>query len=769
MAVYSFGRGKLGQLGLGHNQDSLEPSIIESLKGKKIKKIVCGEQFSLSLSELGDLFTWGRGKEGQLGNGNRENSSVPRRVEALKHVRLRDVACGPDHCLALTESGDVYTWGKLHRSNRSSRSKLYSYFENAIELPGMKTMEIVDRSISKYFSGTLSEEKSAPSDFGMFEPYFQTTPILMSVLNKKNVKSVCCGYAFSVAMTHSGEVYTWGFNEKGQLGLGHRYNQEMPTKVEILSDQRIIGGACGLQHTAVISENGEVFTWGLGIFGQLGHGILRDELLPRRIETFLDEGLFVIEVAAGSHYTMARTREGQLLTWGHGEYGQHGGRENYNDWGIGAFDAKNSKDKHHFHSIPRLLMGFESKCITHIAAGNIHSIMVTKENEVFTWGWGSSGCLGHGDRRFQLIPKEIINLQGESIVGVAAGHQHTLVLLSDTNSSFAFDFKSLIDSNYGSDLQFEVDGKFLKAHRVIVYARCPQLERMLLIQRRFGHLDDRHCASLKIVDVRYGVFLALLRYLYTDHLKAASHLLDDLEILAKKYQLWRLAVMCKRAKLVRHTPEMQNTIQIPPSTFSEDLRKAVNNNDYYPDGTFTAQSEIIPIHKAILKCRSSYFERFFDSSFKEKDQIVYEIDVSPAIFMDLLIYLYTNEESIIVADNAVELLELADKFMLEDFKQIVEYFIEASLDTDNVAYLLQVADRFGAPRLKRSCLDLMCRSSMENWRSASKTANFAEIATFMPLLLREIDYHASKHELIKPGEAIRLANTVQREMPSTTN
>lgn len=105
-----------------------------------------------------------------------------------------------------------------------------------------------------------------------------------------------------------------------------------------------------------------------------------------------------------------------MLTWSclchrHSEYGQHGGAENYNDWGVGAYDAKNSKDKHHYHSIPRALkvtifiievlfvensmifrsQGFEDKVVTSIAGGHLHTVAVTNDNQVFSWGWGSSG------------------------------------------------------------------------------------------------------------------------------------------------------------------------------------------------------------------------------------------------------------------------------------------------------------------------------------------------------------------------------------------
>lgn len=85
--------------------------------------------------------------------------------------------------------------------------------------------------------------------------------------------------------------------------------------------------------------------------------------------------------------------------------------------------------------------------MTNVSCGHLHTIATTEDNEVYTWGWGASGCLGHGDRRFQLIPKAITSLQGEQILSVAAGWKHTLVVLSGTVSTYAFDFKHLVNNS----------------------------------------------------------------------------------------------------------------------------------------------------------------------------------------------------------------------------------------------------------------------------------------------------------------------------------
>jgi regulator of chromosome condensation len=177
MSVYSFGSGTVGQLGIAGSNEALDPSVVTGLKGKRIARVRCGEQTSMAISELGDVWMWGRGREGQLAQGDvnsctsvsnrnaphhhktpaspstsppngtsamsvspplthhlysssasiasstsssrslssRCNSALPVRVEGLRHERIVDGSCGSQHCIAISDTGRVYTWGKLHR------------------------------------------------------------------------------------------------------------------------------------------------------------------------------------------------------------------------------------------------------------------------------------------------------------------------------------------------------------------------------------------------------------------------------------------------------------------------------------------------------------------------------------------------------------------------------------------------------------------------------------------------------------------------------
>jgi len=292
-----------------------------------------------------------------------------------------------------------------------------------------------------------------------------------------------------------------------------------------------------------------------------------------------------------------------------------------------------------------------------------------------------------------------------------------------------------------------VENKIIHAHKVLVFNRCEYLRKINLFQSRFGNQYHHH----KITGVKFSVFMSLLHYLYTDHLKVPPHLVGDLRNLALKYGLDRLARMCER-NVVHEGAKFS----IPESIFASDMQQAINSKEY-SDVIFAVQEEKVFAHKVLLIARCHYFERLFESDFKEREQKVFELDQSISMLplLAILSYIYQGDESVITPDNCIDLLMAADRLMMDDFKQLVESYIENSVDLDNVALLFEISDRFGAYRLKRLCIEMICESNKDNWVHVFNSRGFSEMALSSPHLLREIDYRASKNNLVKVGEVFR--------------
>ncbi len=139
------------------------------------------------------------------------------------------------------------------------------------------------------------------------------------------IASIACGGHHSVAVSLSGAVYAWGRNAHGQLGIGSQEDRHFPTQVRGLRHQDVRRAACGQDHTACLTADGGVFTFGGGSYGQLGHGGRGSEVLPRKVMELM--GTEVTQVACGKLHTLALVpSRGRLYSFGLGGAGQLGTR-----------------------------------------------------------------------------------------------------------------------------------------------------------------------------------------------------------------------------------------------------------------------------------------------------------------------------------------------------------------------------------------------------------------------------------------------------------
>ncbi|NXM04590.1 HERC5 ligase, partial [Tyrannus savana] len=113
---------------------------------------------------------------------------------------------------------------------------------------------------------------------------------------------IAAGGAHSTTVSLSGAVYSWGKNDFGQLGLGDTEDRDCPSYVGALEHWKTVFISCGADHTAVLSKEGLVCTFGAGGAGQLGHNSTRNELMPRVVAELW--GARVSRVACGRQHTL---------------------------------------------------------------------------------------------------------------------------------------------------------------------------------------------------------------------------------------------------------------------------------------------------------------------------------------------------------------------------------------------------------------------------------------------------------------------------------
>ncbi|NXG35199.1 HERC5 ligase, partial [Dromaius novaehollandiae] len=148
-------------------------------------------------------------------------------------------------------------------------------------------------------------------------------PQLVDGLKGIALAHIAAGGAHSLVVSLSGAVYSWGKNDFGQLGLGHMEDRDHPSYVEALQHWKTVFISCGADHTAVLSKDGLVCTFGAGEAGQLGHNSTRNEQTPRIVAELW--GARVSQVACGRWENMIYVPSlGKVYSFGSGEEGQLG-------------------------------------------------------------------------------------------------------------------------------------------------------------------------------------------------------------------------------------------------------------------------------------------------------------------------------------------------------------------------------------------------------------------------------------------------------------
>ncbi|XP_036789586.1 probable E3 ubiquitin-protein ligase HERC3 isoform X3 [Oncorhynchus mykiss] len=254
--VYTCGSNRCGQL--GHDKPGDSPELVVALDTQKIGVVSCGQAHSMALNEQGQVFAWGAGGGGQLGLGTAEETvPIPRLIKKLCEHRISQIMCGNKHCIALSKDGQLFTWGQN-------------------------------------LSGQLGLGKGEPSTL---------SPQPLKSLSGIPLAQITAGGDHSFALSLSGAVFGWGKNSAGQLGLNDKQDRSVPCHIKFLRSQKVVYISCGDEHTAALTKDGGLFTFGDGSRGQLGHDSTNNEPLPRQVQELM--GSEVSQIACGRHHTLA--------------------------------------------------------------------------------------------------------------------------------------------------------------------------------------------------------------------------------------------------------------------------------------------------------------------------------------------------------------------------------------------------------------------------------------------------------------------------------
>jgi alpha-tubulin suppressor-like RCC1 family protein len=133
---------------------------------------------------------------------------------------------------------------------------------------------------------------------------------------------VACGWRHTISVSESGKLFTFGWSKYGQLGHGDFQDHLIPHQVEALEKTKVQSISGGWRHTMALDNEGQLYGWGWNKFGQVGCGNTEDQTSPQLVKTLVDQKITL--VVCGWRHTVAITERGNVYSWGRGTSGQLG-------------------------------------------------------------------------------------------------------------------------------------------------------------------------------------------------------------------------------------------------------------------------------------------------------------------------------------------------------------------------------------------------------------------------------------------------------------
>ncbi|KAK9102344.1 hypothetical protein Sjap_019598 [Stephania japonica] len=349
-AVYSFGSNSSGQLGHGTLEEEWQPRRIRSLQGIQIIQAAAGAGKTMLISDSGRVYAFGKDSFGEAEYGAQGSKLVttPTPVESLKNIFVVQAAIGNFFTAVLSREGRVYTfsWG----------------------------------------NDTKLGHQTDPND--------QEPHPLLGPLENIPVVQIAAGYCYLLALAcqPSGmSVYSVGCGLGGKLGHGSRTDEKLPRLIEqfqLLNLQPAVVAA-GAWHAAVVGKDGRVCTWGWGRYGCLGHGNEDCESAPKVVEGL--NKIKAVHVATGDYTTFVVSEDGDVYSFGCGEsssLGHHAG-------------ADGQENRHTNVLSPELVTSLKEVkervvqiSLTNSIYWNAHTFALMESGKLYAFGAGDKGQLG---------------------------------------------------------------------------------------------------------------------------------------------------------------------------------------------------------------------------------------------------------------------------------------------------------------------------------------------------------------------------------------
>ena len=353
---------------------------------KPTRSLDLNQSYTLTVTGLKDIF------------GNEQEESYHLDYRCVSDFWER-VAAGVSNSMAKSRAGDLYIWGSNTPLSMDILTEETTFINIDMPLP-------------------LPNSKGAIS----FDVAAQTIAIvtqtgeLVELGNNNysdhsdaNYRSVALGSSHSVVLKEDGTIFSWGSNDRGQLGASLILNESTTPIQEYTQDSNWSSVKAGSEFTVALKKDGSLWGWGDNSSAQIGRNF-EFIPLPREFNSSTTTVSSWSDISAGGQHTLALDDNGTLWAWGDNTYGQLGDSSNL---------------------LSRTGTKVQSPVVfTVMSAGDDHSMAIDDNNSLWSWGHNGSGQLGTGDTISLNTPTQEIN-STRRWSQVSAGKDYTLGITTD--------------------------------------------------------------------------------------------------------------------------------------------------------------------------------------------------------------------------------------------------------------------------------------------------------------------------------------------------
>lgn len=316
--LWAWGRNNSGQLGTAGVPSTYSNIPIQVGTSSNWQTISAGNAHNVAIKTDGTLWTWGRNQASQLGDGSTTNSNIPIQIGIATDWQF--ISAGDEYVLGIKADGTLWAWGDNTYGQLGDNTTINKTTPTQIgtDTSWLLVSAGTNHTLATKVDGTLwAWGRNNTGQLGDNTTINKITPTQIGL--GTNWQNVMASILHSVATKSDGSLWTWGDNTNGQLGDGTVVGKIIPVNIATVVNCNWI--AKGHQHTLAKKSDGTLWSWGGNASGQLGDATNTQKNSPVGVSGLATDWLIVNSKLT---HTVALKTDGNLYTWGTNLYGQLG-------------------------------------------------------------------------------------------------------------------------------------------------------------------------------------------------------------------------------------------------------------------------------------------------------------------------------------------------------------------------------------------------------------------------------------------------------------